>query len=144
MRQDGGVTAEAISEKNNGIIYTRRHRAAFSSALDAYLWHGVISLAEREAGEKFYREYARSVLKIRIYDYSAGAHADNEMAAISAINGNVLLKSAFDLLSNPQREVVISVCVENRSAGTTRRVSALRKGLGILARHWKLLGESRE
>jgi protein-disulfide isomerase-like protein with CxxC motif len=138
LRQNGGVTVELIHEKEGNKTYTRRHRAAFASILDAYLWHGIIGDAQHAAGEKFGREYARSVLKIKVYAGS-GSFCDAEMSCLSAINGNKVLREAFDLLSQVQRNVIISVCVENNRASINRGKQILSSALTILARHWKML-----
>ena len=138
-QQNGGVVEERIHQRNADKIYTRRHRAAFECALDAYLWHGVITEPEFDAGMKFYREYARSVLKIKIYDPGTGSRGDIEMPTISAINGNAVLREAFDLLSTMQREVLILVCVNNTRAGNTFRKNILSQALRILAKHWNML-----
>ena len=140
QRQCGGVVVEPIHENNGGRIYTRLHRAKFSNILDAYLWHKVISDPEHEAGQRFNREYSRSVLKIRVYD-GAGSHGDPGMASISAINGNEVLRKVFDLLSPAQRGIIIFVCVENNWAGRESRIRTLRRALKILTKHWKMIPE---
>jgi len=131
--QNGGVVLETVREGANG--FRRRHRARFEMVLDAYLWHGKIGEAEYRAGQKFAREYARSVLKIKIYDGS-GAHGDREMATLSAINGNTLLARAFEVLSPPQRSIIISVCVDNYPAPDGGRVRLLQRALKRLAWAW--------
>jgi hypothetical protein len=137
QRQNGGVIVEAIHERNGDRIYIRRHRAKFASILDAYLWHERISEAEHDAGEKFGREYSRSVLKIKTND--TGAHGDFEDPFISAINGNHLLRKAFDALSPTELEIIISVCVYNEHAGNTRKINFLSASLQSLAKCWKML-----
>jgi hypothetical protein len=138
QHQNGGVVVEAIHERDGNKVYTHRHCAMFTSILDAYLWNRSISETEHAAGEKFGREYSRSVLKIKVNDIGSGSQDDVEMAYISAINGNHLLRKAFEVLSFTQREILISVCVDNKSAGTTRKVNYLGTALRILAKKWNM------
>ena len=61
--QNGGVLIETIHEEDENTVYLRRHRARFGSILECYLWKRIITETERDVGEKFGREYMRSVLK---------------------------------------------------------------------------------
>ena len=135
-QHNGGVLREAVNDVAS--VRIRRHRAMFASILEAYLWHGKISELEYQAGLKFYREYARSVLRIKIYEAGAGNHGDLEMSALSAINGNALLRQAFAVLSPAQCEIIISVCVDNNRAGTGRKLKYLAIALNLLAKTWRL------
>ncbi len=139
QNQNGGIIIETIHERDGNTIYTRRHRAKFSSVLEHYLWRNFITEIECDVGEKFGREYLRSVLKVKTAD--TGSHGDLQDPFISRINGNKLLKIAFDSLNSYQREIVISVCVYNQSAGTTKKILRLRKTLQILGEKWGMVGK---
>jgi hypothetical protein len=64
-----------------------QHFAKCLSALDAYLWNR-ISKFDHWVGEKFCREYRRSLHNVRVDD--TGPHGDYEDPFISVINGNCL------------------------------------------------------
>ncbi len=137
QNQNGGVIVEPIHERDGNKIYTRRHRAKFSSALEHYLWRNFISEIECEIGEKFGKEYLRSVLKVKVSD--TGSHGDLQDPLISAINGNRLLKIAYDSLQNFQKEIVVSVCVYNQTAGTSRKIRYLRNALRTIGEQWGMI-----
>lgn len=141
QQQNGGIIPEAIDEKNDGFTYKRRHRARFECILDAYFWHGRIDKACYAAGLKFRRDYSRAILKVKIYENGSGNHGDVEMPTLSGIQSHENLRKAYEILSAPQRNVIISVCGDNHAAGSTRKLKYLQDGLRLLAKHWKILAD---
>ncbi|MFY9286903.1 MAG: hypothetical protein WAO98_00205 [Alphaproteobacteria bacterium] len=138
-KQNGGVISEAIHERSADKTYIRRHRALFECALDGYLWYGKIEPNEYEAGMKFRRAYLRYVMNVRVDDYGSGAHGDRDMAALTPIISQQILRDAASVLSDAQRKLVMHVCGDNFRAGDGDKIETLRRGLKVLAKHWNIL-----
>jgi hypothetical protein len=137
QQKQGGIITESIHEIEAGIIHTKRGRALKECTLDHY-WHlKKLSEAEYEAGMRFRRAYCYIVLHIRIDDYS-GNHGDTEMAYVTPVYSERLLRSAYSVLSRAQKSMVISVCGHDYVAGDTYRIETLRRGLAVLAKEWKI------
>ncbi|MFY9288457.1 MAG: hypothetical protein WAO98_08135 [Alphaproteobacteria bacterium] len=139
QKQNGGVSVEAIHERINDKTYTRRHRARFECALDGYLWYGKINQSEYEAGLKYRRAYLRYVMNVRVDDYGAGSHGSYDMALLTPIISQEILRDAASVLTKAQRKIVLHVCGDDFRAGNGDKIETLQRGLAVLAKHWNIL-----
>ena len=133
----GGILSEPVHEKSGSKTYITRYRSGIECSLDHYRDAQKISLAEHEAGMKFRRAYLRAVLHIQTQD-TTGSHGDREMAYVTPIYSEHLLRKAHAVLSSVQKSVLIDVCGHDFGVGNTSRLMTLRRGLDELVELWKI------
>ncbi len=137
-QHSGGVVTEVMDRDLRGNPFILRDRVVAECPIDLYLWYGKISPAEHAAGQKFAVAYQRAVLRIKVEDPLSSGPYDPEAAMLAVPMSEEILRSAYGVLSEAQKKIVINVCGHGISAGTTDRVDTLRRGLENLARKWKL------
>ena len=137
-RQNGGVTHEAVDRDKHGRVLIRRYKSVWDCPLDTYRDRQVISAPEYEAGSKFRHAYFRAVLGIKVDDVGAGSCGDKEMAVLTPIYSERLLKEAYEALSEHQKAIIIDVCGHDECAGETAKLKTLHRGLERLCEIWKI------
>jgi len=136
--QNGGVIVEAVSNGQTAQEILIRHRAIAECVLDAYFLRETITEAQYEAGMKFRHAYLRAMLGIKVSDAGVGSHGDYEMSALMPAYCEQVLRTAYAVLSESQRRVVIDICGHDHWAGHSSRTKILIRGLGRLAKHWRM------
>jgi len=137
QQKAGGIIIAPIHEKNGNKTYITQSKVQAECTLDHYKVLKKITESEFAAGIKFRRAYLCAVEHIKTED-SFGSHGDIEMAYINPIYSEQILRQAYAVLSRIQKSVVIDVCGHDYGAGNTSRIMTLRRGLGALAKLWRL------
>jgi hypothetical protein len=136
---NGGVITQIVECAGDGKTRIIRHRAAAECVLDAYCLRNCISPTQYQAGLQFRKAYLRAVLHVRVADNGAGSHGDSEMAFLTRIHSEELLKSAYAILSDKQKAIVINVCGHDIWAGGKVNLRTLNRGLRRLAEYWDII-----
>jgi len=142
-RHNGGVVSEIVDRDVSDRILIKRYKAVWECPLDTYLGRRAISEAEHRAGQKFRHAYFRAVLGIKLDDIGTGSEGDYEMAVLTPVYSQRLLRDAYEALSPKQKAIVISVCGHDEVAGETARLKTLHRGLEKLCDVWKINGLDR-
>jgi hypothetical protein len=132
------IDSEALTRDRHGQIIRQRHRVCQECYLDTYYLRAALNEAEYLAGMKFRRAYLRAILKIKVSSPCSGGAVDYELAQLTPLYSEELLRAAYRVLSPAQRTIVISVCGHDDGAGITARVRTLQRALRILALLWPL------
>ncbi|MEJ0062547.1 MAG: hypothetical protein WDO70_04950 [Alphaproteobacteria bacterium] len=138
QRRNGGIAREVIARDNHGEAMMFRFKAAIDCALDAYFQRGVLTQTEYMAGMKFRHAYLRAVLKVRVEDIDSGSHGDPEMAFLTPIYSERILREAYSVLSASQKALIIAVCGHDEWAGGFYKLQTLHRGLEKMIDLWRL------
>ncbi len=138
-QHQGGIVVEAAESTPNGQPITLRHRAIAECVLDSYYIRELISDPEYMAGMRFRKAYLRAILRVKVEDVGGGAHADPEMAMLTPLYSEQLLREAYSVLDMTEKSVIITVCGHDDWVGGAYRMAALHAGLQKLIELWKLL-----
>ena len=131
-RQNGGLYAEIIRrDPSEGHQLIKRYRAVWECPLDAYRDFGLINAREYETGMKFRRIYYSAVMCREVNEREAIWGGDVRVTSVEK-----QLRSALKILPSNDRVAVIDVCGHNQPAMDSKRLDALKKGLGHLALSW--------
>lgn len=136
--RNGGVVSEIVDRDVSDKILIRRYKAVWECPLDTYLARSAISEPEHRAGLKFRHAYFRAVLGIKVDDIGSGSEGDREMAYLTPIYSQRLLRDAYEALSRHQKAIVINVCGHDQVAGETAKLKTLHRGLEKLCEVWKI------
>jgi hypothetical protein len=79
-------------------------------------------------------------LGLKIEDVGSGSKGDMEMAFLSPLYSEILLKEAYKALSAKQKDIVIDVCGHDECAGATAKLKTLHRGLEKLCEIWEING----
>lgn len=140
MKQLDGVRKQLVSESPNR-AGKPRYRARAECILDGYLVRRNISDSQHAAGIMLRDAYQRAALRIQtrnfvmvVVDQKKG---DADDGAVSESCARQRYNKAMLALSLEQREVLIDVCGNDQTAGGSKKMRVLVKGLQVLADLWK-------
>ena len=137
-RKQSRIVTEVIDRATDNKVLMCRYKVIGDTPLDAYLLRGKITQDEHRAGLKFRAAYLRAVLRIRAEDTGVGAHGDPEMAFITPVHSERVLREANGVLTPAQKALIISVCGHDEWAGGTVKLRTLHRALEALVKLWKL------
>lgn len=141
MRQDGGVSIEAVDRDAKGGVVQVRQRAKITCKLDWYLKKGTITEEMRKAGSLFSLYHFRAGKSPRVTpmygDFVSGRQGADPLAGPT--DSQIRLRKALDILTPEEQDVIWDVCGNDLYAGSGARTRNLITGLRALAVHWNII-----
>ena len=137
-QHNGGTVRDVLLDPNS---QRRGFRAAAECMLDVYLLRGQLGKGEHDAGMRIRRAVLRSH-GIKIDDsltMSGGGNGTREDMLNAKTEAERFLSDVKRVLNIDEREVVLSVCGYDDTAGTARRIVMLRRGLEKMGREWGMI-----
>ncbi|AEP08904.1 hypothetical protein [Micavibrio aeruginosavorus] len=144
MRQEGGVSIEAVDRDAKGGVVQVRQRAKITCKLDWYLNAGTITEDMWKAGCRFtfYFFCAGKLPRTTpMYgDFVSGRRGQDPFA--SKTDYQIRLEKALEVLTPQEQDVIWDVCGNDQYAGTPARTRALLTGLRALAVLWAITNQT--
>jgi hypothetical protein len=129
-QQLGGTEQEIVDRDYHGNILVLRYRAAYECMLDAYLLKGLIGKAAHEAGMRYRLAWLRVVERVKVEDrFASGVSMGTEEWLNAVTQSEKYLNEASAALTEPQKAIIMRVCVDDKRAGGTDALETLRRGL---------------